>query len=711
MVVATRARRAAPAAGQRLRAHWVLLGTLLGLLLVGLAAQAPLQAGSTALYTAPPAGEAGGVPAAVLDGGPGVGWQDGAVRSYTAEPRTIALTFDDGPDPTWTPRVLEVLGRHGVPGTFFVLGNQAVKEPGLLRDIRAQGSELGVHSFTHANLAAAGQWRTDLEIRLTQLVLAGATGETTALLRPPFASTAKALDDDSWAVLRSAAADGYVAVLATLDSRDWTNPGAEEIAARLTPTGDAGEVLLLHDGGGDRSETLAALDALIPRLQEAGYRFTTASDALGLEDAAAPAPASTRLVGSVLLGGLWASSFLVAAVMAAMIAGGAIALGRALMLLVSARRHARRRSGAPPGAAAVTEPVTVIVPAYNEEAGIEAAVRSLLASTHPVQVVVVDDGSTDRTSEIVTAMDLPQVTLIRQDNAGKPAALNTGLAAAEHDLVVMVDGDTIFEPETIARLVQPFASPEVGAVSGNAKVANRGGLLGRWQHIEYVIGFNMDRRWYDLAGCMATVPGAVGAFRAQALREVGGVSSDTLAEDTDLTMALGRAGWRIVYEPSAVAWTEAPASLRSLWRQRYRWCYGTMQAMWKHRRGVLQRGRGGSHARRGLSYMVVFQILLPLLAPAVDVFAIYGLLFRDPVATAAIWLAFQTIDLIVAQYAFRLDKERMRVLWTLPLTQLCYRQLMYAVVIHSVATAISGIRLGWQRVDRYGTFAVRQPAG
>jgi cellulose synthase/poly-beta-1,6-N-acetylglucosamine synthase-like glycosyltransferase len=378
------------------------------------------------------------------------------------------------------------------------------------------------------------------------------------------------------------------------------------------------------------------------------------------------------------------------------------------MLLASARRH-RQLGSVPVIGAATAGPVTVIVPAYNEEAGIEAAVRSLLASTHPVQVVVVDDGSTDATSRIVASMGLPEVTLIRQENAGKPAALNTGLALAQHELVVMVDGDTIFEPETIANLVRPFADPSVGAVSGNAKVANRGGLLGRWQHIEYVIGFNMDRRWYDLAQCMPTVPGAVGGFRAQALRDVGGVSGDTLAEDTDLTMALGRAGWRIVYTEDARAWTEAPQSLRALWRQRYRWCYGTMQAMWKHRRGVLEHGPGGRYSRRGLTYMLLFQVLLPLLAPAVDVFAIYGLLFRDPVTTAAVWLSFQALDLVIALYAFRLDGESPRVLWALPLTQLCYRQLMYAVVIQSLATAVSGIRLRWQRMDRYGTFASAPP--
>jgi cellulose synthase/poly-beta-1,6-N-acetylglucosamine synthase-like glycosyltransferase len=393
-----------------------------------------------------------------------------------------------------------------------------------------------------------------------------------------------------------------------------------------------------------------------------------------------------------------------------MYAAGAISVLRAVVVLIAARRHRRLRTGrrsrswGPP----VTEPVSVIVPAYNESAGIEAAVRSLLASDHPVEIIVVDDGSTDGTADLVESLRLP-VRVIRQPNAGKPAALNTGLAAATFDLVVMVDGDTVFEPDTVRTIVQPFADPRVGAVSGNAKVVNRGGMLGRWQHIEYVVGFNLDRRLFDLAECMPTVPGAVGAFRRQALLDLGGVSDVTLAEDTDLTMALCRAGWRVVYEEGAKAWTEAPASLNALWRQRYRWCYGTLQAMWKHRGALVQRGAAGKLGRRGLVYLLLFQVLLPLLAPVVDIFALYGLLFLDPVRIIGLWLAFLLLQLMMGLYAFRLDGERPGPLWSLPLQQFVYRQLMYLVVIQSVFTAVSGSRLRWQRMERYGS--LQAPVG
>ena len=221
----------------------------------------------------------------------------------------------------------------------------------------------------------------------------------------------------------------------------------------------------------------------------------------------------------------------------------------------------------------------------------------------------------------------------------------------------MIDGDTVFEPKTISTLVQPFARPWVGAVSGNAKVANRKKIVGRWQHIEYVIGFNIDRRIQDLLGCMTTIPGAVGAFRRKALLQVGGVSEDTLAEDTDLTMAVCSAGWEIVYEERARAWTEAPTTLQQLWRQRYRWSYGTMQAMWKHRGAIFKSGPAGRMGRVGLLNLAIFQVLLPALAPLIDVFLIYGLLALDPIATIKLWLAVLAIQMFAGLIAFAMERE------------------------------------------------------
>jgi cellulose synthase/poly-beta-1,6-N-acetylglucosamine synthase-like glycosyltransferase len=351
------------------------------------------------------------------------------------------------------------------------------------------------------------------------------------------------------------------------------------------------------------------------------------------------------------------------------------------------------------------------VPAFNEHASISATLRSIVAGDHPVEVVVVDDGSTDGTADLVESLALPHVRVLRQANAGKPAALNAGIAAARHDLVVMIDADTVLEPTTVRTLVQPFAAPEVGAVSGNAKVANRTGLIPRWQHLEYVIGFNIDRRVYDVWRCIPTVPGAVGAFRRRALLDVDGVSADTLAEDTDLTMAAIRAGWRIVFEETARGWTEAPTTLPELWRQRYRWSYGTLQSMWKHRAAVLARGPAGRFGRVGLLNMALFQIVLPLLAPLIDLFLVYGLLFRDPAPTLAAWLGVTALQLAAGVFAFRLERERLRPLWLLPLQQIVYRQLMYAVLLQSAVTAFAGVRLRWQKLAHRGDFTAAPVTG
>jgi peptidoglycan/xylan/chitin deacetylase (PgdA/CDA1 family)/glycosyltransferase involved in cell wall biosynthesis len=648
-------------------------------------------------------GPSGQVPVVVSGGGPVIS-AAGQPRTATVRARTIALTFDDGPDPLWTPKILEILRRNHVHATFFVVGTNVAAHPELLRQIVADGHQVGVHTFTHADLGQVPPWRESLELNETQLVIAGATGDTTSLLRPPYSSSNHALDNLEWAAVRAGAEQGYLTALTTLDSEDWRRPGVAHIIANATPTGSAGQVLLMHDAGGDRTQTVAALGKLLPRLTKRGFTFATVGEAVGMANPMRPAPATSVALGLALIFALRFVDWLMMAITWMLYATGVLSVMRAVAVVVAARRHRRLR--AVPWGPPVTEPASVIIPAFNESAGIEATVRSLVASDHPVEIIVVDDGSSDGTADIVEALGLPGVRVIRQANAGKPAALNAGLTASSHPLVVMLDGDTVFESDAVRMLLQPFSDPAVGAVSGNAKVANRGGLLGRWQHIEYVVGFNLDRRLFDLAECMPTVPGAIGAFRREGLERVGGVSDLTLAEDTDLTMALCRDGWRVVYEERARAWTEAPASIGALWQQRYRWCYGTLQAMWKHRGALVQSGSSGKLGRRGLGYLLLFQVLLPLFAPVVDVFAVYGLVFLDPVRIVGLWLSFLALQLAMGLYAFRLDGERPTALWSLPLQQFVYRQLMYLVVIQSVWNALAGSRVRWQRMERYGSLEV-----
>ena len=644
------------------------------------------------------------VPKAVRDGGPIIDVTDPAEpRTYGMPARTIALTFDDGPDPRWTPKILDVLARHHVPATFFVVGSQVARHPGITRRIALEGHELGGHTFTHPDLAELPEWRRELENSQTQLAIAHATGRSSALLRPPYSSFADALTDKDWETVRAVGAQGYLTVLDTMDSEDWKRPGADAIVRNLTPRGNAGQVVLLHDAGGDRSQTVAALDRIIPQLQERGFRFSTVSSAIGGQ-ANPPAARDTVWRGRSLVWTVNVADAVLTLLWVLLITAGGLIVVRTLILFAFAWRHSRNRRhpdwswGLP-----VTTPVTIVVPAFNEEKTIGPAVRSLALSAHPgVEVLVVDDGSTDGTAAAVEQLGLGNVRVVRVPNGGKANALNAGVRLSRNDLIVMVDADTVVETDAVHRLVQPFAEPGVGAVAGNVKVGNRRGLIGKWQHIEYVIGFNLDRRLYDTFGCIPTIPGALGAFRRAALTESGGLSTDTLAEDTDLTIAIHRAGWRVVYQESARAYTEAPATLQQLWRQRYRWSYGTMQSMWKHRRAVVDRGASGRFGRRGLLFIALFSVLLPLLAPLIDLMALYGLLFLDREITIIGWLAMLVVQVLTAVLAFRLDREPLRPLWTLPLQQIVYRQVMYLVLLHSALAAVTGRRLKWQTIHRTG---------
>ncbi|MER7968166.1 glycosyltransferase [Streptomyces sp. NPDC096080] len=683
------------------------------------------------------------VPEKILDGGPILTFRGGRATTISVPAKTIALTFDDGPNPTWTPQVLEILRRYDVPGTFFLVGSMVSRYPGIVRTMVEEGNEVGIHTFTHVDLSYQSGARVDREMQQTQLALAGAAGITTTLFRAPYSSETDAIDNYSWPVYQRLGRDGYTSVFVDTDSDDWKKPGVSKIVRWATPKNGKGAAVLFHDAGGERSQTIEALPRYIEKMKAKGYTFTTVSGVMeqdgasagsagagagGAPDSGSPGGGSAdrrqaahrTATGTLLYEGralvlaVAVAEWAVPALSVGLVIVGVAVMSRFGMMLVLARRHHRQRNRRRFGwGPVVTRPVSVIVPAYNEKECIANTLASLARSTHPIEVIVVDDGSTDGTSRIAReaadALGMTNVRVIRQENAGKPAALNNGVRSARYDIVVMMDGDTVFEADTVRQLVQPFADPGVGAVAGNAKVGNRGTLIGAWQHIEYVMGFNLDRRMYDLLRCMPTIPGAIGAFRREAVLQVGGMSEDTLAEDTDITIAMHRAGWRVVYQEHARAWTEAPGSLRQLWSQRYRWSYGTMQALWKHRKSLTDRGPSGRFGRVGMPLVVVFQIVTPVFAPLIDVFTVYSMVFVDFRAALYAWLAVLGIQLVCAAYAFRLDKEKYRYLLMMPLQQLAYRQMMYLVLIHSCVTALTGGRLRWQKLKRTGE--VGTPAG
>jgi cellulose synthase/poly-beta-1,6-N-acetylglucosamine synthase-like glycosyltransferase len=574
----------------------------------------------------------------------------------TAEPvvqGTVALVFHGGPHPRWTPRVLDSLAERGLRATFFVVGAQVNEHPDLVRRMVEEGHEVGVSGFRTGEA-------TTLGMAFAQNALADAANVHTGLTE----------------------ADPDTPDLHLYDTRAIA-------AAVRTP----GHVIRLHEA----STTPGVIGLLADALPD--HRFTTLTTATGRSAAMTDAGFGARVTGAAQAWSQHHGDVLATLLNVICAIVAVFAMLRTLMQLGLA--HTARRLHRVIEVKPHAPPVSVIVPAYNEAANIAAAVRSIVNSEHPaeVEVVVVDDGSTDGTAQVVEALGLPGVRVVSQPNRGKFAALNAGIALAEHDALVLVDGDTVFERDTVSKVVRPLGDLGVGAVSGNVKVANRGGLLGRWQHLEYCAGSNLDRQILNALECIPTIPGAIGAFRRAAVDEVGGISADTLAEDTDVTMAITRAGWRVVYEPAARAWTEVPTGLRGLYKQRYRWSYGTSQSMWKHRRALREEGRMG---RFGLLYLLVFHVVLPVLAPALDVYVLYGAFVADAPWALVIWTVFLAVQTASAGYALRLDGESLKPLWAFPLQQLVYRQLTYLVVVQSLVTALHGTPLKWQTARRSG---------
>jgi cellulose synthase/poly-beta-1,6-N-acetylglucosamine synthase-like glycosyltransferase/peptidoglycan/xylan/chitin deacetylase (PgdA/CDA1 family)/spore germination protein YaaH len=642
--------------------------------------------------------------------------------------KKVALTFDDGPDPYWTPKILDVLDENDVPGTFFIIGANGDANPAILKRELAIGEELGNHTFTHPDIAAVPaaevKWQLDAVQRLFESLL----GVRTVLFRPPYGEDAQPDTPSQVRPLMQTGAMGYYTVGMNVDPSDWARPGVGQIVERTVDQVESGRghVVLLHDGGGDRSQTVEALPEIIKRLRADGYQFVTVSNLVGLPRSVVmpTVPARDRFFATV---DRWSFSLFdwVRIAMYWLFMTG-IVLGIARLAFVGSLAVAekiRNRASTKHKLPAATPPVSVIVPAFNEESVIVASVNALLASEYPdLEIVVVDDGSTDATFQVAVAAfaNEPRVRVLAQDNAGKAAALNHGIAEARGEIVIGMDADTIFQRDAIAKMVRHFSDPKVGAVAGNARVGNRVNLLTKWQALEYITNQNLDRRAFNLLNCITVVPGAIGAWRRDLIADTGGFTADTLAEDADLTFRVLRQGYRVVYEDEAIAQTEAPDTVSGLVKQRSRWVFGTLQTLWKHR-DLLGRPSSGALGWVAVPSVLTFQVLFQLVSPVMDfvmVFSIAGVFiergqhpldwsmagFEHILFYYALFLA---LDFITSALAFALEPggEQWSLLWWLFLQRYFYRQLMYVVMWRAVVNAIRGTVFGWQKVERKATVA------
>jgi cellulose synthase/poly-beta-1,6-N-acetylglucosamine synthase-like glycosyltransferase/peptidoglycan/xylan/chitin deacetylase (PgdA/CDA1 family) len=677
------------------------------------------------------------------------------VGRYGYSPNEVVLTFDDGPDPEWTPQILDVLRREHAPATFFLIGIQADKFPGLAKRIYNEGHTIGNHTFTHPDVSNISSYYMKVELNLTERLFASLVGIRTKLLRPPYAIDEEPDTADQVKPLEFAQDMGYITVGNRIDPNDWSDKvptgngklrrhTAEEIAstvlADLPPCNSGnlhcGNIVLLHDGGGNRAETVRALPMIIDGIRSRGYSVVPVFQLFGKTKADVMAPLSTPQRWAARLDGLgfWLFEAGIVAITWIFFLGDLLMTGRLIFIGTAAvyDRVAEKIFGKPAEVASYKPKVAVLIPAYNEEKVIVRTVRAALNSDYRnLRVIVIDDGSKDRTLEaarsaFIAEQNSGKVLILTKPNAGKAEALNYGIEHIEEaELFVGIDADTIIASDAISRLVPHFINPKVGAIAGNAKVGNRVNLWTRWQALEYITSQNFERRALDVLGAVSVVPGAIGAWRVSAVREAGCFQVDTVAEDADLTMALLRRGYRVEYEDMALAYTEAPTNANGLMRQRFRWSFGILQAVYKHSEVF---GRKGVLGFVALPNIVIFQILLPLVSPLIDIMFAFGALWyvvqkhfhpdsTDPASfhkLVAFFFVFLVIDFLASAIAFALerrrpdDKEDPWLLSQVWLQRFAYRQLFSVVLFKTLKRALEGRKFAWDKLER--TAAVKRVA-
>src|SRR5437773_2707579 len=441
----------------------------------------------------------------------------------------VAISFDDGPDPRWTPKILDILKGANVKAAFFLVGANAERYPKLVRRIVDDGHEIGNHTYYHPNLALCWPEHIRLELNATQLLLETITGRATTLFRPPYAADTSPAQLSELTPLQIAEDLNYLVVLESIDPQDWAKPGADIILRRVKQQRRDGSIILLHDAGGDRSQTVEALPRILEWLHMRGDTVVPLSTLLGTtRDAVMPPLAGNgqpyaRVVSST---GFHIYHAIEEFLWAFMIVATALVVVRTLIVVWLAYRFRRRPR------ADFAEPVSVVIAAYNEGKVIANTLRALLTTDYKgdVEVIVVDDGSRDETATEVQQLAAadPRVRLLQQQNSGKARALQRALSAVRRGIVVFIDADTQCQRDTLPRLLEPFADAGVAAVSGHARVGNLRTFVARCQALEYTCGFNLDRRAYNRWNCITVVPGAISAVRKEAIDEAGGLSLQTL---------------------------------------------------------------------------------------------------------------------------------------------------------------------------------------
>lgn len=615
----------------------------------------------------------------------------------------LMLTFDDGPNAAYTTQILDVLEEEDVPATFFAIGENVVANPDVFQRIVDDGHMVGNHTMNHLTDWTESDERHREELIATDRAMRSVADYASRLFRMPEGNA-----EFKPLALLQAQQLGYLHVDMDLDTWDWTYDAGEKIP--VPDLNGEGHIVVMHDGGleNDRSATVDLLRELIREAKAEGYTFTTMEPML--EDEYVPtSDADSGLVDDT-------STALTAAVKVAPDAVNAtlfwfwtgslaiVCLFYITLALIGHRRQQRRVWRDVPDAELPL--VTVVLPVFNEEPVVARTLDSLRASDYPnLEVVAVNDGSTDNTLQILEeyALTWPSLRVVTQPNGGKSMASNHGIMLAKGEIVVTLDGDTLFEPQTIRMLARHFYDPSgnrpVGAVAGHVKVGNRKNILTAWQSLEYLGGICVNRMAESVANAISVAPGACTAWRTEALRQAGGYSHDTLAEDMDLTLSMHRLGYSVRQENQAIAWTEAPMTVRSLAKQRLRWTYGNLQVLWKHSDMIL-RPKFGVLGMLALPYNLfsffVYLVLLPVIALLVVATLVAGN-WQDVLVFAAFGVI---LHAMVSVIAIRMVRESPWHLLIVPIYRFIFEPLRAYLIYAALIQALKGKMIGWYKPER-----------
>ena len=351
--------------------------------------------------------------------------------------------------------------------------------------------------------------------------------------------------------------------------------------------------------------------------------------------------------------------------------------------------------------------ISIVVPAFNEAAVIQSSLSSLLELRYPYyEIIAVDDGSTDGTYEKMKEFEGNhygvRVSVYRKENSGKADALNYGIRRSKAQLVVCMDSDSRLTPDALRYAVYHFQDPNVGAIAGNVKVINRHNIWTKLQALEYIEGLNIVRNAQAFWRTVNVVPGPIGIFRRTAIEGTGGYDSDTFAEDFDMTVKLLADGWKISYEPKAIAYTEAPESLLDIIKQRYRWTRGVLQALRKQKR-LLTRSNGNITTPLSLWYMIFEGLVWPAMNIFANLFFVWiALIYGMTKLLVLWWLLLTVLDLLIAFYAIVMEREDLSLVLYSIFYRFFYVMIIDVCKVFATLEELVGLDMSWGKLARKG---------